>query len=108
MILFIISNFFHFRSFYKSKQPNITQTPLPDGNLSEDDIDGDENDDYNPENVDMHDEANSESDHDEDYNPGSDSEPESEISVSSSEDEISDYDMPLLERKRRKTDEYTM
>ena len=73
--------------------------------MSEDDIDGDENDDYNPENVDMDDEANSESDRDEDYNPDSDSEAKSEISVSSSEDEISDYDMPLLERKRRKTDE---
>ena len=71
--------------------------------MSEDDIDGDENDDYNPENVDMDDEANS--DRDEDYNPDSDSEAENEISVSSSEDEISDYDMPLLERKRRKTDE---
>ena len=75
--------------------------------MSEDVIDGDEND-YNPENVEMDDEANSESDSEEDYNPDSDSEAESSIAMSSSDDEILDYDMPLLERKRRQMRRYTV
>ena len=75
--------------------------------MSEDVIDGDGND-YNSENVEMDDEANSESDSEEDYNPDSDLEAESSIAMSSSDDEISDYDMPLLESKRRQMRRYTV